>query len=440
MRGGWIWTYLRARLASQSSAPHPSALVRRLDLPVTILAAGRVDSAERTIIECRLEATEGMSWGSSTVLSLLPEGPSVRKGDVLCTLDSSRYEEALRLQEIIAGQAEADFTAAELDLEVARLAVSEYRDGLKEEALKSLMGQIALVRADRERAHDRVRWARSMLAKGYLSRAQVATEDSNLSCIEHRLETSERALQAFKVWNAPKTLKILEAGVLMAESLYRYQTSRLTAARDRLRFCRGQVDACTIRAPHDGFLIYYVYPHAPAYRLQEGSLVMRTQKLFYLPDLRRMEVNVLFHETIVRDLRPGMRALVELDALPGRGIAGRLESIATFPMIRWWSDERFFNATVALDDIPADLMPGMTAAVRVLFTKGHVLAIPGSAVGVDRGRSFCQVLRDGAVQRREVKLGVTTPDLVEVEAGLSEAEEVVLEPGRVQAEAAQRRR
>ena len=180
-----------------------TALVRRTDLNVTLVAAGRVTSADKTIIECELEATMGMSWGSSTILSLVPEGTMVSKGDVLCSLDSARYEEALRLQDIFVGQVRADFTKAELNLEVAKLAVVEYREGLMEQSRKALKGQIALTRADLERAVDRFGWARRMLQKGYLSRAQVATEESNVAHSEHNLKMSEMAIRRFEVWTAP---------------------------------------------------------------------------------------------------------------------------------------------------------------------------------------------------------------------------------------------
>ena len=67
--------------------------------------------------------------GSSTILSLLPEGSTVKKGDVLCTLDSSAYEEMLRQQQIVLERAQAELRQAELELDVARLAVGESKMG-----------------------------------------------------------------------------------------------------------------------------------------------------------------------------------------------------------------------------------------------------------------------------------------------------------------------
>ncbi len=404
--------------------------VRRVDLEVTVTAAGRVDSSERTIIECELEAMLGASWGSSTILSLVPEGTMVRKGDVLCTLDATHYDEALRLQEIQVSMVRSDLTKARLDLEVAKLAVVEYRRGLMEQTLTALKGGIALLRADHERAADRLQWARRMLQKGYLSRAQVATEASNTDHLAHSLKMGELELTVFERWSAPKYLKTLEAAVLMAESIFRYQSSRMTLSEQRLQFFREQVEACTIRAPHDGFLIYYTYPQYPTYRIQEGTVVLRTQKLFYLPDLNHMEVIAPLHETVVNDLQPGIEATIEVEGLPGKVLTGQLKTIPTMPKMLWYSDLRYFDSTVTLREVPSGLKPGMTASVKFLVKKPAALVIPVGSLAIYQGKEVCYVKQGNELQRREIKLGQSTPTLIEVLSGVEENEQVVLRPDR----------
>src|SRR5437764_3205050 len=79
--------------------------VRRMDLYPALTASGRVESSKRTLIECELEdITIGVkgqrisAGGASVLLSVIPEGSLVRRGDVLAVLDSSDYEELLRQQ------------------------------------------------------------------------------------------------------------------------------------------------------------------------------------------------------------------------------------------------------------------------------------------------------------------------------------------------------
>jgi HlyD family secretion protein len=57
-----------------------------------------------------------------------------------------------------------------------------------------------------------------------------------------------------------------------------------------------------------------------------------------------------------------------------------------------------------------------------------VLAIPNEALTIEDGKDICYVTADHQVERREVKLGQHTRDLLEVTEGLGEGESVVLEP------------
>src|SRR5262245_50433742 len=90
------------RLLGKSRVPIedlPTAIVHRADLKTTLKAAGLVESGNQTEIRCELERLQFRSQGrgndvggSSTILSVIPEGSMVRRGDVLCVLDSSDYE------------------------------------------------------------------------------------------------------------------------------------------------------------------------------------------------------------------------------------------------------------------------------------------------------------------------------------------------------------
>ena len=86
------------------------------------MASGRVESSKRTVIECDLEnvavGVRGQrldAGGASVLLSVIPEGSTVKRGDVLAVLDSSDYEELLRIQKMAVERATADHVQATLD-------------------------------------------------------------------------------------------------------------------------------------------------------------------------------------------------------------------------------------------------------------------------------------------------------------------------------------
>ena len=416
-----------------------TAPVRRADLHVVTTAGGRVESANNTVIECEVESLEigvkgqrMVAGGSSTILSVMPEGSRVRKGDVLCVLDSSDYEELVRQQRMTVERARADYRQAELNFDVAKLAVVEFRDGYMKQDIKTMRGQVAQAKADLERAQDRLRWTERMKAKGYASVGQVSTDTVAVRRAELSLATSQRALEVYERYSATRALRELESQVSAADATLNYQGRRLRHNEERLTNLVQQVENCTIRAPHDGFLIYANESNRNLV-IEPGTTVHLRQKLFYLPDLSDMEVTALVHESVIDQVEAGQRARVRVEALPDRELEGHVVSVGRLPTRNWRSDVPYFVSLVQLDTIPEGLRPGMSAEVEIhTIRRDHVLAIPPEALAVEQGQDVCYVAHEDGLERREIKVGEATRDLLEVKAGLEEGEEVVLDPVRAE--------
>ena len=62
--------------------------------------------------------------------------------------------------------------------------------------------------------------------------------------------------------------------------------------------------------------------------------VRQRQPLFFLPDLKDMEVVAQLHESIVNDVRAGMTAKVEVESNPDREMDGRVRGCFATPHAR----------------------------------------------------------------------------------------------------------
>ena len=272
--------------------------------------------------------------GASTLLSLLPEGSAVKKGDVLATMDKSSYEELQRQQVITVEQAKASHLQARLNLEIARLAVVEFRDGLVEETLKSMEGSLALARSNLKLAEDHLDWSLKMNGKGYASSATLASEKYSVSQMEFALNKQLWSMGLYQRFTEPKTEKSLQQQVTMAQTALANEELKLQRQVDRLAKLTKQVEYCTIRAPHDGVLYYYKDPNPrsrnPAV-IEEGMSVRQRQELFYLPDLSELEVQMALNESVVNRVQPGMRAKVRFEALPDSSSTARSWRSVNFP-------------------------------------------------------------------------------------------------------------
>ena len=256
----------------------PTVTVRRTNLDAEVLASGQVASSNNTEIRCTLERLNspgqgggGSAGGASTILSLIPNGSTVKEGDVLCELNTSDYEEMVWRQTILVEQAKANHQQAALTLDVARIKLEAYRAGEVLQAEQQFRGQIALARSEQTRQTDRLAWSKRMLAKGYSSSHQVSGDEQALQSTTFNLTESVTAFRNYQRFSVPKEILFLQSQVLGAEVTFNFQSIRLKREEDRLAHYQDLLDRCTVRAPHDGVVIYAdrpgrdpsVYPGAP---------------------------------------------------------------------------------------------------------------------------------------------------------------------------------
>ena len=425
--------------------------VARTALEPSLKAPGRVESSKRTIIRCELEnltsgatssgasaasAAAASAGGASTMISVIPEGTPVKAGEVIARLDASNYEEMLRQQTIVVEQAKASHLQAQLNVEIAQIAFREYMQGTVKQTTEQMEADLSLARANLTQASERLDWSKMMQSKGYASIAQVKTDEQTFLTNEQDLKKQEMAYDLFQRFTLPKSQKTLQADITTAQTNLDSEQVKLNRQLERFAQLRRQVERCTIRAPHDGVVYYYFDPNPrpgnEGSAIEEGMAVRQEQKLFYLPDLDQMEVQVDLNESIVSRVHPGLTATVAFEAIPGLILPGKLSSISEIPSqeSRRGEDVRHFLGILKLDHSAPGVKPWMSAIVSLdLARRDDVLAVPHEAVVADRGRYDCYVLAAAdRIERREVRVGKSTPEMIEITEGLEEGEEILLDP------------
>jgi HlyD family secretion protein len=408
----------------------PSAVVRRTDLEVTFGGGGNVGSSKFTMVSCEAEHL-GDGAGAMTILSLVPEGTLVKKGDVLCRLDSSDYEELVRQQEIELERSTSEKAQAELDLKAAEEALREYRDGQAVQSELELRGKVTLAEADRSKAKNRLAWVRKMLARKYVSAAEVTAQEDAWLRTEVALAQANSDYRHFRLFTRPKVTLELEAKIAGFREKLAYSTMCVRSNRERLEHLKKQVELCTIHAPHDGFVVHCELAWFEDPKVREGIQVYQGQPLCSLPDLAGLNVEMSVHESIVDRIRPGMPARIRVGSRPDRILAGHVESIDPLPRRNWrvGLDVFHFMAKVKIDEVVPGVLPLMSADVEVVTDRRpNALVVPAEAVTYEDDRPLCYVAGPTGLRRRPIRVGKAGRDLVEVLGGLAEGEEVILRP------------
>jgi HlyD family secretion protein len=402
--------------------------VKPAALPITVSDKGSLESSKNQDVLSQVE-------GSTTIIMILSEGTKVKKGELVCELDSASLRDSLTNQKIATQGAEASFQNAKLTREVAEIAVKEYEEGIFLQDKATAEGEIKLAESDLARAADRVDWATRMYEKGYVSKAQKVSEELNFQKAKFALEQAESKLHVLLDYTKGKTIKELRSEVEKARSdeLAKEQTYSLEKTKEAKLV--KQIDNCKLFAPGDGIVVYANDPmrsfgsNAP--QIEEGAAVRERQKIFSLPDISRMQVNTKVHESQIDKITPGMKARIRVDAFSDTELEGTVLDVAPLPdpTSFFSSDVKVYTTRVKIDNPLPNLRPGMNAEVTILVDrKENVLSVPVPAILEYGGKDHLAVRTPNGFERREVDLGVTNDKFVEVTKGINSGAIVALNP------------
>ena len=210
----------------------------------------------------------------------------------------------------------------------------------------------------------------------------------------------------------------LVAKAQMDQAIARRDSARaaLEAARAGVRSASEQVDYTVIRAPFTGIVT--------ARHVQVGESVRPGQQLISGLSLGQLRLAVEVPQSDIAAIRDRKQASVLLGADGARRIAAT--SVTVFPYAD--PNTHSFKIRIELPEEETGLHPGMTVKVAFDVGASERLLLPRSAL-VQRGEvSAVYVLGEQQLSLRQLRLGHTFGDRVEVLAGLSGGETIVTDP------------
>jgi RND family efflux transporter MFP subunit len=199
------------------------------------------------------------------------------------------------------------------------------------------------------------------------------------------------------------------------------QDRSLETQQETCKKLEAQMKNSEIRSPMDGLLT--------SIQTIDGELVGEANELFTVSS-RKNYVRGEVNEEDVGEVKPGMKAMVQLYAYRTQQFEARVSSIqpAADP------ETQRYTIVLQLENSPDNLMTGMTGEMNIITgTHENVLIVPTRALLVDQAL----VVDRGIVQARTVKVGFRTLDTAEAMSGLKLGEHVVvadqdrLRPGRM---------
>jgi HlyD family secretion protein len=412
-----------AAAMSHRTAPgaHSGAAIRRGTLAMHAIAGGTLKPIRSLTYASPVPGRE------LEIVEIAPEGTRVRAGDLLFRLDTRELERELARAREDVRQVRVDIITAEVEKKEADADARAVSDGdgtiaIVEASAKRDLAQrtVARLRAQRGRLEPLAR-------NGYISRDELQTTVDELAQAEEDLALARKRADVLAMVSHPHEER--RAALLLAQKEAQLENVRVRAmeADTRLAALETAVRNCRVYARGAGLVVYEDLMSAgPPRKIRAGDRVSSSQPVLTLPDIDRMQLEASVAEFDVRPLRPAQRAVIHVEALPGREFAGTVARVGMLGRVDGPLAAKRFDVVLDIDAPDADLRPGMTARADVLVgTRENVLLAPISAVVEEHGVTVVHVLtRGGRVETRPVVVGASSGTEVEIVSGVVEGDEV----------------
>ena len=259
-------------------------------------------------------------------------------------------------------------------------------------------------------------------AQADLNKLTGASRSGSLDAARAGIASAEAALNKLQATPNASDLAVAEANVA------RSQAAVQKAQRD--------LDQAVLKAPFAGTVARVSYNVGEGANTVSSSAASTASAStgIVITDLTGFHVNVPVDELDVAQIKQGQAVRVMLDALPDTDLKGTVTNIEPLAT-KTQQGTTNYQVTVDIDPGNAHVLPGMTASVEIVTTeKQNVVLVPRRAIQTENGKNYVLIPTGGppnaqgrpASQQREVKLGLSNNEQVEITNGLEAGTKILV--------------
>ena len=336
---------------------------------VTVTTVEKKQLSERLSINGTVTPVEEVSVGAD-VAGLIVTELAADVGDV-----------------VKAGQVLARLDTASLKTQLAQIVAQEAQSAA---AVAQAEAQILDAEIGVKQAKDQWERAASLAKSGVASNATRDNATNAYDSAKAKLNTAQQGLVAAKA----------QGGLVAA------QKSQIEV----------QIGKAEVKAPADGLIL--------ARNAQLGAVVSGAAgPLFRIAKNGAYEVVANVSETAMLKLSPDMKAVLSLSGVSD-DINGKVRRVD--PEIN--AASRLGKVRVWIEPDPR-VRPGAFAEVEIITAEREALSVASSSLIYSGKQSFLQIVKDGLVETRPVKIGIRSGKLVEIAEGAALGDEVIERAG-----------
>ncbi|MBX3375182.1 MAG: HlyD family efflux transporter periplasmic adaptor subunit [Phycisphaeraceae bacterium] len=441
-------------------------IARQGGFDVTVPASGELNALRQADIASQLEVR-------SVITEIVPEGTSVRKGDVLIRLDDEDIVNRIRDLLLDVDNAEARLIAArsslrireesnlseltllDVDIRLAGLALDAWKSGEDVSRRHTLELDVETAEKDYQRLIERYEASQRLLEQEFISKDEFARDEIEMIRARSRRDQALLSQRVYLEYDSIKRLAELESALQKAKdrrseaaernaneirNLEREVSNRefaLNTARESLARVERQYTLTTITAPQDGLVVYASSLQSTGWGRgtdnpppQVGTELRRNRTVLVIPDTSQMVAEVKVNEALSGRIRPGQRSIVYSDALPDQALTGQVLSVGVLAEQGNWRDpnRREYTVRIRLSETEGlGLRPSMRCRAEIFVESiEDTVHIPVQAVFRAGGQSFVYRPEGAGYAQHPVRVGRASELYIEVLEGLEAGQAVLL--------------
>ncbi len=458
---------------SVAQQPELTAKVLRQDLKIEIELPGVFVADDKD--EIAMEP--GQYQGELIITRIKSEGVDVKQGDVLMEFDTDNLDQALEEAQNLVADAEVELKKAEADWQAERIdadtklrllrkeiefAERDFQAAAEREAM-----ELKKKEKDIEDGRRRLKDAKvdfEQLLQLYEERElHTATENiliererEKIADIEKAIIRLEEELEFFRTYEKSKETLTRElewekkkaewkkqeiqgaASLAEKQSMVDKAKRKLEQESRKVSGLQSDRDSLKVPSPRDGVLFYgktgnespagIIFGRGNRDQMRVGGRVQTHEILMTVATMNSLSIKMQVLENDIQHMKKGLSITVRPDAFPAMELQGELteiDQIAT--RSNFLSEVRRFNVKGKIEETVGQLRAGMNCRVTVhADAVPDAVQIPVVAVTEEKGKYYCFVKNGSASQKREVKIGMSNDEFVQITEGLRSGEIVYL--------------
>ncbi|MCB1235298.1 MAG: efflux RND transporter periplasmic adaptor subunit [Verrucomicrobiae bacterium] len=326
-------------------------------------------------------------------------------------------------------------------------------EGEAEQTMRRLKDEALVAKTELGVVEESVEGAKRLRERDFITKQTLENELVSLEKAKLALQTKETELDLFRDYEFPKEAEkmlslyeeaLLElirekreaiASVARAEAKFRAAKRRYELELRKREDLQSQLASCTIVAERPGLVAYgganedyYTSRYYEA--ISQGATLKLGQPIITIPNMSRLGVDVDIHESHIKMIQLGQKAVINADAVADKTLEGRVTKVAVLPdsnASRYNPTLKVYPATIEIDGMNDFLKPGMTAKVKIIINElSDIIYIPIQAVFVEDDRHYVFVREGLGYTRLPVRIGDHNDEFIQIVEGLDEGEAVAL--------------